>query len=269
MNPLIPKKGYILDVIDEIYEVKTYVISIEDYFNALPGQFNMVGYPGVGEAPISLSSLVEDKKLYHTIRSVGKVTRYLEHFKTGSKVFIRGPFGNGWPVEKLKGKDLVIVAGGLGVAPLRPVLQMVLNERGLYRNVLFIYGSRNEDLVLFKKELLSMSEKIHLYLTVDEVRNKRMWDFKLGLVTDIIEEIKVDREMTVALVCGPEMMMRFVCRQLEFKGINPSNIYVSMERRMRCGIGHCGHCQHYGLFVCKDGPVFTYERVKGLPDGLL
>lgn len=269
MNPLIPKKGLILDVIDEIEEVKTFVISVNNYSGALPGQFNMIGYPGVGEAPISLSYLVEENKLYHTIRAVGKVTRFLERFKKGYSVFVRGPYGNGWPVDKIEKKNVLLIAGGLGIAPLRPVIQLFTKKRNDYKDIFLIYGARNENLILYKEEILSLGEFINLYLTVDEVINKEKWNHRVGLVTDIIEEIDIELEDTIAMVCGPEIMMRFVCRLLEFKGLKPSNIYVSMERRMRCGIGHCGHCQHYGLFICKDGPVFSYKSVKGLPDGLL
>lgn len=269
MNPLIPQKGLILDVIDEIEEVKTFVISVNNYKNALPGQFNMIGYPGVGEAPISLSYLVEDNKIYHTIRAVGRVTRFLERFKKGNPVFVRGPYGNGWPIEEMKGKNVLLIAGGLGIAPLRPVIQILEKKRTDYKDAFLIYGARNERTILYKEEILSYKKFMNLYLTIDEVLNKKGWEHKVGLVTDVIEDIDIELGDTIAMICGPEIMMRFVCRQLEFKGLKPSNIYVSIERRMRCGIGHCGHCQHYGLFVCKEGPVFNYRKVKGLPDGLL
>jgi NAD(P)H-flavin reductase len=291
MRRLIPKRARIVDIRSETPDIKTYRISVRGSFHAVPGQFNMVGYPGVGEAPISLSSIVNKNCFDHTIRAVGKVTGFLDRFKKGDEIFLRGPYGRGWPVDKAKGKDVLLVAGGVGLAPLRPVIQIILGKRNQFDEVSLIYGARNEMNVLFLDELETWAKRITVYLTVDEVienpgesrftggnlsrprfagrRNKGEWKYNVGLVTDLLDRVKMMPDNACVFACGPEIMMRFVCRGLIMQGIPQSRLYVSMERRMKCGIAQCGHCQHFGLFVCKDGPVFSYNEVKGLPDGLL
>lgn len=287
MNQLKPLRAQINDIRIEIEDVKTYNISIDSSFAATPGQFNMVGYPGVGEAPISLSSVVRKNSFEHTIRAVGRATRFLEGLKEGDEIFLRGPYGRGWPINETKGKDILLIAGGVGIAPIRPVIQMILDKRELFGNVSLIYGARNEKNVLYMDEFDIWGKKISLYLTVDEViqrpfmspltksasggkkRSRVGWKHNVGLVTDLLEKIRIRPDNTFAFVCGPEIMMRFICRGLLMKGITQSRLYVSLERRMKCGIAHCGHCQHFGLFICKDGPVFSYKEVRGLPDGLL
>jgi NAD(P)H-flavin reductase len=281
MNQLEPVKAKIKDIRRETEDVKTYILSVKKLFIAKPGQFNMVGYPGVGEAPISFSSVIYDNCFEHTIRGVGRVTRFLDGFKKGSEVFLRGPYGRGWPVNEAKNKDILLVAGGLGIAPVRPVVQMILNNRQLFGDVSLIYGARNEKNVLFMNDYKDWGKRISLYLTVDEVSQntpkstlvkgstKGSWKHNVGLVTELLDKVKIKPERTIVFICGPEIMMRFVCRELLIMGIQGSRMYASLERRMKCGIAHCGHCQHHGLFVCKDGPVFSYNEVKGLPGGLL
>jgi sulfite reductase subunit B len=276
MNQLKPIKAKIKDIRKETEDVRTYILSLKKSFKAKPGQFNMVGYPGVGEAPVSFSSVIYDNCFDHTIRAVGSVTKFLDGFKKGDEVFLRGPYGRGWPINEGKGKDVLLIAGGLGIAPVRPVVQMVLNNRGLFGDVSLIYGARNEKNVLFMNEYIEWGKRISIYLTVDEVshpplakgRSKGGWKHNVGLVTELLDRVKISPERTIVFICGPEIMMRFVCRDLLILGIRESRMYVSLERRMKCGIAHCGHCQHSGLFVCKDGPVFSYNEVKGLPDGL-
>lgn len=280
MNQLKPLKARIKDIKLEAEDVKTYTLSTEGSFAAIPGQFNMVGYPGVGEAPISFSSIVRNKSFEHTIKTVGRVTGLLNGLKKGDKLLIRGPYGRGWPVNKAQGKDILLVAGGVGLAPIRPVVQMILDKRELFGDVSLIYGARNEKHALFMNEFDKWGKGISLHLTVDEVihppispltkgGSKGGWKHNVGLLTDLLDMLRIKPDNTVAFVCGPEIMMRFICRGLLMMGIAQSSVYVSLERRMKCGIAHCGHCQHYGLFVCKDGPVFSYKEVRGLPDGLL
>jgi NAD(P)H-flavin reductase len=299
MNRLKPIKAKIKDIRKETEDVRTYILSIKKTFTARPGQFNMVGYPGVGEAPVSFSSVIHDNCFEHTIRAVGRVTRFLDRLKKGNEIFLRGPYGRGWPINEAKDKDILLVAGGLGIAPVRPVVQMILNNRELFGDASLIYGARNEENVLFMNEYKKWGKRISLHLTVDEVsqppRNKRGgkegvtlekggnkkrvplskvvsrrgWKYNVGLVTELLDKVKINPERTIVFVCGPEIMMRFVCRELLMLGVQESRMYVSLERRMKCGVAHCGHCQHYGLFVCRDGPVFSYNEVKGLPDGLL
>jgi NAD(P)H-flavin reductase len=269
MNQLKPLKARIKDIKMEAEDVKTYTLSIEGSFAAIPGQFNMVGYPGVGEAPISFSSIVSKKCFEHTIKTVGRVTGLLNGLKKGDKLLIRGPYGKGWPVNKAQGKDILLIAGGVGLAPIRPVVQMILDKRELFGDVSLIYGARNEKNALFMNEFDKWGKGISLHLTVDEVAQASAWKHNVGLVTDLLDMLRIKPDNTVAFVCGPEIMMRFICRGLLMMGIAQSSVYVSLERRMKCGIAHCGHCQHFGLFVCKDGPVFSYKEVRGLPDGLL
>ncbi len=269
MNQLKPVKAYIKDIKSEAEEVKTYILSIDGSFISEPGQFNMVGYPGVGEAPISLSSLIRNGCFEHTIKAVGRVTCFLDRFEKGNKLFLRGPYGKGWPLDKAKGKDILLIAGGVGLAPIRPVVQMILDKRKLFGDVSLIYGAKNERNVLFINEFDTWGKGISLHLTLDEVTHPSAWKHSKGLVTELIDKVRIRPERTFAFVCGPEIMMRFVCRGLLMLGIAQSRLYVSFERRMKCGIAHCGHCQHFGFFVCKDGPVFLYKDIQGLPDSLI
>jgi NAD(P)H-flavin reductase len=268
-NSLKPVKVIIKDIKPEAEGVKTYTLSAGDSFSPQPGQFNMVGYPGVGEAPISLSSIIHEGCLEHTIKSVGKLTNFISRLNKGDELFLRGPYGRGWPIKEAKGKDVLLIAGGVGLAPIRPVIQTILNKRKSFGKVSLIYGARNEGDVLFMNEFETWQREVSLYLTVDEVLAHGKWKHNVGLVTELIEMVRINPEKTIAFVCGPEIMMRFICRGLLITGISHASIYVSLERRMKCGIAQCGHCQHYGLFVCKDGPVFSYREVRGLPDGLL
>ncbi len=271
MNPLRPLKAMLTKVKDETADVKTFTVHVNDHFpkTLSPGQFNMLGYPGIGEAPISFSSLRENGEIEHTIRSVGLATQFLDRMTKGQEILIRGPYGRGWPMEAARGKDLLIVAGGVGLAPLRPVVEEVIKQRNDFGEVFLLYGSKNEKGLLFTDEYETWRKSFSFQITVDELATKAPWKHNVGLITALLDELKLNIEKTTAFVCGPEMMMRFICRNLIFKGVPAEDLYVSLERRMRCGIAQCGHCQHVGLFVCKDGPVFSYREVAGLMDGLL
>jgi NAD(P)H-flavin reductase len=269
VNRLRPIRACIRDIKTEAEQVKTYNLLIRGSFAAIPGQFNLVGFPGVGESPISFSSVVRNGCFDHTIKAVGRVTGFLDRLKKGDELLLRGPYGKGWPLNIIRDKDILLIAGGVGLAPLRPVVQKVLEKRELFGDVSLIYGARNEKNVLFMDEFNTWKKGVSLFLTVDEVSQSAAWKHNIGLVTDLLDEVKIKPENTIAFVCGPEIMMRFICKGLLMLGLMQSNIYVSLERRMKCGIAHCGHCQHFGLFVCKDGPVFSYKDVRGLPDGLL
>ncbi len=270
-NPLKPIPAVLKEVKDETADVKTFTMRVNDGFpkTISPGQFNMLGYPGIGEAPISFSGLRENGEIEHTIRSVGLATRFIEKMTKGEEILIRGPYGRGWPMEAIKGKDLLVVAGGVGLAPLRPVIEHVLAKRDDFGQVFLLYGSRNEKNLLFQNEYKKWAKAFSFQITVDELVTKAPWKHNVGLITVLLDKASLDIEKTVAFVCGPELMMRFICRGLLLKGVPGADIYVSLERRMRCGIAQCGHCQHVGLFVCRDGPVFPYTQVAGLFDGML
>lgn len=229
------------------------------------GQFNMIYIFGVGEIPISISGdPARRNPLVHTTRAVGTVTRVMRELKVGEMVGVRGPFGSAWPVEQAEGSDVVIVAGGIGLAPLRPAMYQILASRERYGKVVLLYGARSPSDILYRKELEQWRAKLDLevYVTVD--RATSAWRGSVGVVTKLISRAPFDPLNTIAMVCGPEVMMRFTTIELEKRGVQDDHIYVSMERNMKCAIGLCGHCQFGPEFVCKDGPVFPYSQVKDL-----
>ena len=232
-----------------------------DAFKA--GQFNMLYVFGLGEVPISISGDPTDpNKLIHTVRAVGQVTKAMSKFRRGNMLGVRGPYGNNWPVDVAVGKDVVIVAGGIGLAPLRPSIYHILANRDSYGKVSLLYGARTPQDILYMKELEKWRARldIEVFVTVDKAVGE--WRGNVGVVTTLIPKASVDPSQTVAMVCGPEIMMRFTGLGLQKQGIPEENIYVSMERNMKCGVGNCGHCQLGGIFVCKDGPVFRYDGIK-------
>ncbi|MDK9720787.1 MAG: FAD/NAD(P)-binding protein [Rhodospirillales bacterium] len=227
-----------------------------------PGQFNMIYSFGAGEVPISISGDPADpSKLIHTIRRVGAATEAIGNLSEGMAVGIRGPFGNPWPVEEAFGSDLVILAGGLGLAPLRPAIYMALAHRQRFGKVVLLYGSRSPSEILFPKELEKWRGRFDTKVRVTVDRAEPGWSGHVGVVTKLVKGAGFDPMHTVAFVCGPEIMMRYGIQALEDSGIDRTGIYVSMERNMKCGIGLCGHCQWGAPFVCKDGPVFRFDEV--------
>jgi NAD(P)H-flavin reductase len=234
-------------------------------FAFVPGQFNMVYAFGAGEVPLSISGdPARPELLVHTVRSVGPSTRSLSRLKEGEQVFVRGPYGAGWPLERALGKDLLLCAGGIGLAPLRPVILEVVRRRHEFANVAVAYGAKRPLDLLFVKELEQLAEahRIQLEITVDAADDA--WLGATGVVTKLLPNLHIDLNNAVAMVCGPEVMMRFVARELEELGLPFSRVFVSTERSMKCGVGLCGHCQLGPFFVCKDGPVFNYETVSPL-----
>lgn len=228
-----------------------------------PGQFHMLYAFGVGEVPISVSGDADETgPLVHTIRSVGAVTRALCALEESDPLGLRGPFGTGWDVEDGEGRDVVVVAGGLGLAPLRPAILRLLRNRDRYGEVSILVGAREPEGLLFAEEIASWHDRLHVDVTVD--RASQTWRGNVGVVTELIAAAPFHPSRTLALVCGPEIMMRFTARALLERGVPPGDLRLSMERNMRCAIGHCGHCQFGPEFVCKDGPVFPYERVARL-----
>lgn len=229
------------------------------------GQFNMVYVFGVGEIPISISGdPARRDSLIHTTRAVGTVTRAMSRLKAGATLGIRGPYGMAWPVEAAHDKDIVIVAGGIGLAPLRPAMYRILQRREQYRHVVLLYGARTPGDVLYRKQLEQWRSQFDLDVFVTVDRATSSWRGSVGLVTQLIGRAPLDPLNTVAMVCGPEMMMRFTTMELEKRGVSSDDIYVSLERNMKCGIGLCGHCQFGPEFVCKNGPVFRHSRVRHL-----
>jgi NAD(P)H-flavin reductase len=261
-NVYLPEPVTITEVARELDDVFTWTLSPRAPFAFRPGQFNMLYAHGVGEVPISISGdPAAPGELVHTIRSVGPVTRALERMRAGDTAFVRGPYGTSWPVEEIRGQDLLLVAGGLGLAPLRPAIYDILQHRAEYGRVHIIFGARSPAHLLYRDEVERWRGRfdVELDATVDSAG--RDWRGPVGVVTPLVAAAPIDTDGTVALVCGPEIMMRFVLRELETRGLPASQIYLSLERSMKCGVGLCGHCQLAGNFVCKDGPVFRADRV--------
>ncbi len=231
----------------------------------VPGQFTMLGAFGVGEVPISISgSPLEPGWLEHTVRDVGGVTHALATSEPGEILGVRGPFGSGWNVADARGGDLVLVAGGIGLAPLRPALLEALAYRSELGRIVVLYGARTPQDVLYGEQLAAWGRLngVTVEITVDT--SDATWTGHVGLVTKLIPRAGFDPADALALVCGPEVMMRYVATALLDKGVSPARIRLSMERDMRCGIGLCGHCQLRELFICLDGPVLPYERLAPL-----
>lgn len=226
------------------------------------GQFNMLYKFGVGEAAISISGdPTSPNPLIHTIRAVGTVTKAMSKLKVGDTIGVRGPYGSCWPVEAAKGNDVLIIAGGIGLAPLRPVIYQVLAERRKYGKVFLLYGTRTPEDMLYRAELEKWRARFDMEVLVTVDRASSEWHGNVGVVTTLLKKLVLDPDDTVAMICGPEIMMRFVAMDLIKKELGLERIHVSMERNMKCGIGLCGHCQYGPTFICKDGPVYTYDRV--------
>ncbi len=230
-----------------------------------PGQFNMLYAFGIGESAISLSGdPARSDRLVHTIRAVGPVSRGLDRLRPGAVLGIRGPFGTGWPLEEVAGADVVIVAGGLGLAPLRPALYRLLARRRSYGKIVLLYGTRSPADVLFEKQLTQWHKDGHIDVAITVDHAVGDWHGHVGVVTKLLGRRAPDPRSSVALVCGPEVMMRFAAAACKDRGLADEAIYLSMERNMKCAVGHCGHCQFGPTFVCKDGPVVRYDRVARL-----
>jgi NAD(P)H-flavin reductase len=267
MGTWMPVSARILAVREENFNTRTYTLQFVDeelrkMYRFAPGQFNMVYVPGIGEAAISISSDPNcTDTLDHTIRLVGSVTRGVDRLKTNALVGLRGPFGRGWPLQTMEGKDVVIVAGGIGLAPLRPVVYWLLQRRDHYRRVVLLYGCRTPEDRVFANELeqWDTDRSIQVLVTVDNATGA--WAGPVGVVTSLLRRIKVNAERTVVLVCGPKVLNHVAAWNFLQLHVPPENVYVSLERNMNCGFGRCGHCQYGAKFMCKDGPVFCFSEV--------
>ena len=278
-DPLLPLKAEVVGSSPMTGQERLVKVRLEspgaDGFTYKPGQFVKLGVMGVGEAPISLcSDQGEDDVLEFCIRNVGRVTSAIHRLPVGGTIWVRGPYGNGFPMERLEGMDLLLVAGGLGIAPIRGVLQYVLNHRERYGEVSLLYGVRCFDLMLFKDEVLGLfregdKQGVRLYLSYEDsedeecnaLRCEREDRCLQGMVTSLFGLWDGGADNTAALIGGPPIMYRFVIKELEALCFNPGDVYMTLERRMRCGVGQCGHCivgsGRSIRYVCKDGPVFT------------
>lgn len=270
-NEYIPYPAIIDEIKTETSDTKTFRLRFQDNnlvetFQYKQGQFMEISIFGKGEAPISITSSPSRKGyLEFTIRSIGAVTKSIHKLKEGDSVYLRGPYGNSFPFDELKGKNLYFVAGGIGLAPLRSLINLALDNRKDFKHVRILYGARTPDELCFKEEL-ELWKKIpdtEVWLTVDKPCDG--WGCRIGVVTELWQDTKVHPENAVAIVCGPPIMIKFVTLKLQESGFKDKDIIMTLERYMKCGIGKCGHCNIGEKFVCVDGPVFTYDQLKFLP----
>ena len=235
-----------------------------------PGQFVMLSIPGVGEAPISITSSPSRSNgtFDLCVRKMGDVTGVLHGLQEGAMVGIRGPFGHGFPIDEMRGKDMLFAPGGLGLAPLRSLINQVLDEREDFGRIIILYGAKRPAELLFRDELdqWAARDDVEFHVTVD--RGEDDWEGNVGVITTLFPKVSIDPHETIAVTCGPPIMYRFVLMEMLGKGIPENHIYLSLERRMKCGVGKCGHCQINGLYCCQSGPVFTYDQIKNVPEAL-
>jgi NAD(P)H-flavin reductase len=235
-----------------------------------PGQFVMLSIPGVGEAPFVITSSPSRSNgtFEVCVRKVGDVTGVLHSLEPGAKVGIRGPLGNGFPIDKMRGRDMLFAPGGMGLPPARSLINQVLDERDQFGRVIILYGAKRPEELLFREELDEWSKRddVEFHVTVDRAEDG--WDGHVGVITTLFPRLTVDPHNTIAVTIGPPIMYRFVLMELLGKGIPENHIYVSLERRMKCGVGKCGHCQINNIYCCKEGPVFTYAEIKNVPEAL-
>jgi NAD(P)H-flavin reductase len=254
-------------VTSETPGVFTYDLAFDDpnaRYRFQPGQFNMLYLPGVGEVAISVSSdPAEPQNLRHTIRVVGSVTQAIARLQPGAKIGVRGPFGTAWPVESCRGQDVIVAAGGLGLAPLRPAIYHLIRHRTEYGRVTVLYGARTPGDLLYTNEYDAWrAAGLDVQVTVDV--GSETWRGSIGFVTTLLAKLPLDATRTTAFTCGPEVMMRFIAAGAVGRCVPAERVFVSMERNMNCAVGLCGHCQFGPTFVCKDGPVFPFDRVREL-----
>jgi sulfite reductase subunit B len=258
----IPSKAEIVEILDMTPVIKLFKIKPKRQFRYKPGQFVMVSLWGVGEVPISITStpgLHEYIEL--CIRRVGHVTSAANLLKPSAKIGIRGPFGNTFPIENARGKDVLFVAGGLGIVPLRPLITSIINEKNNFKRIALIYGSCNPTEILFKDDINIWQKKgMHITLTVE--RKDKGWKGNAGLVTEYLKRPKISFRNAYAFICGPPIMIKATSKGLSLIGMPEDNIFTTLEAHMKCGVGKCGHCYVDGKYICTDGPIFSYAEIK-------
>ena len=265
-DPMLPNWAKIVKIENEAPGVNTYWLQFTDpkvqkAFSFLPGQFNLLTIPGYGEAAISISSHPKNKKAVgHTIRLTGNVTNAIDRLGVGGTLGLRGPFGSCWPVEELKGRDIYIAAGGIGLPPLRPAIYHIIDNRADYGKVVLIYGARTPEDLQFTKEFDDWEKAdIELMICVDSCDDT--WTGLVGVVPMLFYNLRIDPKKGALMTCGPEIMIHFSAYEAIARRIPRKRIFVSLEKNMKCGFGSCGHCQLGPYFVCKDGPVFSYKQI--------
>jgi sulfhydrogenase subunit gamma (sulfur reductase) len=269
-NPYLPWEAEIVERVQESDSIFTLRLRLTDpearnHYRFVPGQFNMVYLYGVGEVAISIVSDPEsDALLDHTIRAVGRVTHGLARLQAGERIGIRGPFGRGWPMALAEGRDVFIVTGGLGCAPVVAVINYVLARRTRFGRISIVQGVKHAEDMIWRERYAEWSAHPDVQVLLAAEHGGVLWPWHVGLVTALFDQAVVEPSTTIVMMCGPEGMMRAAAKGLMQRGIAPVEIYLSMERNMQCGIGHCGHCQFGGSFICRNGPVYRYSEVQAL-----
>jgi NAD(P)H-flavin reductase len=266
--------GYLLPQPAEIVEKRTYGPEIAVYrlrlcdpaarprFDFVPGQFNMVYAPGVGEVAISISSDPDDEELEHTIRIVGRTTRVIERFGVGDVLGLRGPFGRGWPLQEARWHDVLVLTGGLGCAPVTGAIEFMFRRRASYGRISILHGVKKPADLVHRDRFEAWRREPNTYVGLTSDTPERSWRDRTGVVTELFEEVEIDAGRTVVLMCGPQVMMHYAIGILAGRGVAKERIHLSIERNMKCAVGLCGHCQLGPQFVCKDGPIFPLPEIE-------
>jgi len=265
-NPLVPQKAHVIKIVSETPDVKTFHVTTKKGkpFEPLPGQIAMLSLPNIGEAMFSITSQGEEH-LEFSIKKTGMLTDALHEVGENHTVGIRGPYGNGFPLEILNGKDLLFVAGGIGLAPVRSLINHCLNNFGEYKSLQLVYGSRTPADICFKEDLFQNWPERGLEVKVTVDQGDENWDGPVGFVPAYLEDLNPEPRGKVVVLCGPPLMIKFTIQSLDKMGFDHKNIITTLEKRMKCGIGKCGRCNIGSLYVCQDGPVFTLAQLDRLP----
>lgn len=253
------------------YALKINSREIQRTYTFKPGQFNMLYIPGIGEAPISISSAPSDHEIMHTIRIAGDVTTHISRLNVADVIGVRGPFGSSWPLEEIEDRDMMIIAGGVGIAPLRSVIRHILisgrgkksTSRTPIGKKFILYGAKTPKDIIFRDEFPRYMDAFQVFLSVDKADPEEYWRGEVGLITGLLNKVSFNPLNTVVFMCGPEVMMQSMTKDLILRGVPGEKIFISMERNMNCGMGVCGHCMFGPKFVCKDGPVFRFTDIEG------
>ena len=270
VNPYQPYEAIILERIQEAPDLFTLRLKftdqeIQDTYEFEPGQFNMLYLYGVGEVPISIVSDPDDSHVIdHTIRVVGRVTRGMTNLKTGDRIGVRGPYGRGWPMLESKQKDIVVVTGGLGCAPVVSVINYIEQRRSEYGHLNIVQGVKHTADFIWSERYDKWREMPGTRVLLAADVGEALWPWHVGPVTSLFDRLEFDPDNVAVMMCGPEGMMRVVCDHMLDKNVSTEQLFLSMERNMQCAIGHCGHCQYGSKFICKDGPVFSFDKVRNL-----
>ena len=271
-NPFVPELARIEKIVQETGTIKTFRLNLlnkkfKKSFEFMPGQFVQVSVFGIGEVPISICSSVFEKKFFEiTVRNVGSVTNALFKLKEGDSIGIRGPYGNSYPMNEFKYKNIILAAGGVGFPPMKSIIEYVINNRDDFESLLLFYGAKDPADIIYKNELENWNKKNLLKILITVDKPDATWIGDVGLVTSLFDKVEINSKNSVGVVCGSPVMMKFVVQKFQKLGFDNNQIYLSMERMMQCGFGKCGHCNIGKKYVCIDGPVFRYDELKELTE---